>query len=125
MWVPPSLAPWCLPVPPESAPLGWRRRVVGAWPLGHWIASDADLLTQYCTAAELFEKARRRHDHLALDKAGRLRLTYATKLRLTPQSRYHQGMAEREAERGKENAAAAGRLLGRNAWAKLPRKNPN
>jgi len=100
----------------------WRR-VVGAWPLSHWIVSDADLLTQYCAACDLFEKARRKHDHVNLERAGRLCLSYASRLRLTPQARYCKDVAGTHSERGKENEAAADKLLGRNAWARDEKPN--
>ena len=102
----------------------WKR-VMGAWPVDHWIASDAEMMTQYCAACDWFEKARKGHDPSAMDKAGRLCLSYATKLRLTPQSRYITQTAGTHSEHGKENEAGADRLLGRNAWAKLPGLNPN
>ena len=98
---------------------------MGAWPKNHWIASDAEILTQYCAACEWFEKARRGHDPGAMDKAGRLCLSYATKLRLTPQARYIPQTAGRESQHGLENEAAADRLLGGSAWASLPGVSPN
>src|SRR5262245_2748639 len=104
----------------SAAELAVWKRVISAWPLTHWSGSDAEVLTQYCSACEWFEKARRSHDYSNMEKAGRLCLSYATRLRLTPQARYSAHVADRQAERGKDNEAAADRLLGRNAWAKLP-----
>lgn len=96
----------------------WER-VVSAWPADHWIKSDADILTQYCAACYLFEGCRVEGDLAGMDKSGRLTLSYATKLRITPQSRYDTRVASTEAKRGMENEAASDRLLGGNAWAHL------
>lgn len=91
--------------------------MVSAWPASHWIASDSEILTQYCAVCTVFDAAHRRDDLSAMEKAGRLALSYATKLRLTPQSRYDHKGTHVEAERGRENEAAADRLLGGvDAW---------
>lgn len=87
-------------------------RVVDAWPPEHFIASDAELLTQYCAACVVFEAARKREDLAAMDKSGRLALSYATKLRITPQSRYDAQAAARQANRGKQNLPASDGLIG-------------
>lgn len=93
-------------------------RVMNSWPKNHWIHSDAEILTQYCAACLAFDGARKDRDLPSMERAGRLCLSYATKLRITPQSRYdHKGTAT-EAKRGQENQAADDRLLGgTEAWA--------
>ena len=87
-------------------------RVIGSWPRDHWIHSDAETLTQYCAICVAFDLARKRDDLSAMEKAGRLSLSYATKLRITPQSRYDWKGAHREANRGRQNEASSERLLG-------------
>ena len=96
----------------------WNR-VISAWPIDHWIKSDAEILTQYCAACLAFDQARVGGDLGAMDRMGRLSLSYATKLRITPQSRYDTRVASTEAKRGKENEAASDRLLGGNAWESI------
>lgn len=91
-------------------------RVVKAWPADHFIASDMELLTQYCAACAAFELARKGRDLASMDRAGRLTLSYATKLRITPQSRYDEKSASTQAGRGKANAPAANRLIGGDEW---------
>src|SRR5690606_31856431 len=80
-------------------------RVMGAWPADHWIQSDSELLTQYCAACKAFEQARKKELLPEMDKAGRLSLSYATKLRITPQSRYDHKGTHTEAKRGRQNEA--------------------
>jgi hypothetical protein len=92
--------------------------VIGSWPSDHWIGSDAELLTQYCGLCALFDKLLSEGDVPALDKLGRLVLSYATKMRITPQSRYDEKTVARRAESGKENQASE-RLLGGDAWSHL------
>ena len=87
-------------------------RVIGSWPRDHWIHSDAETLTQYCAICVAFDSARKRDDLSDMEKAGRLSLSYATKLRITPQSRYDWKGAHREANRGRQNEASSERLLG-------------
>ena len=91
-------------------------RAMGAWPDDHWIASDADLLTQYCYVCEVIDEARKAGEIDRLEKMARLALSYATRLRITPQSRYDARAAGREANHGRENEVAANRLLGGSAW---------
>lgn len=91
-------------------------RVVSAWPANHFIKSDAEILTQYCAVCIIFDTARVAGDFPVMEKAGRLLLTYATKLRITPQSRYNPQTVNTVAKRGRENEAAADRLLGGSAW---------
>lgn len=86
--------------------------VVSAWPKNHWIRSDAEILTQYCAGCIAFERMRRKEDLAGMERAGRLCLSYATKLRITPQSRYDHKGTHVEAKRGQENQAADDRLLG-------------
>jgi hypothetical protein len=87
-------------------------RAMRSWPREHWIESDADPLTQYCAVNVKFEDATKTGDLPGMERAGRLALSYATKLRLTPQSRYDHKGTHTEAKRGRENVAAADRLLG-------------
>jgi hypothetical protein len=87
-------------------------RVMAAWPHSHWVASDAELLTQYVAACEAFEIARKQADYGLMGRMGRLVLVFATKLRLTPQSRSTADKTAVEAKRGKQNEAAANHLLG-------------
>jgi hypothetical protein len=93
----------------------WQR-VTGAWPVDHWITSDADLLTQYCSACEIVENARKSGEIDRMEKMARLVLSYATRLRITPQTRYDSRANAREANHGRENEAATSRLLGGSAW---------
>ena len=69
-------------------------------------------MTQYSAFCVTFEKARKDKDLAAMEKAGRLVLSYATKLRITPQSRYDTQAAGREASRGRANEPASMRLIG-------------
>lgn len=87
-------------------------RAINSWPKNHWILSDSEILTQYCAACAAFERARKEKDLSAMERAGRLCLSYATKLRITPQSRYDHKGTYTEAKRGQENQAADDRLLG-------------
>jgi hypothetical protein len=90
---------------------------VASWPVDHWIGTDTEILMQYCAVCKAFEDARKSGDIGAMDKAGRLCLTYATKLRITPQARYEARQTAREASNGRANeAAATSRLLGGSAW---------
>jgi hypothetical protein len=98
--------------------------VMASWPHDHWIGSDAELLTQYCGLCVLFDKLLAEGDVPALDKLGRLILSYATKMRITPQSRYDEKTVARRAEHGRENEASANRLLGGSAWSGQT-SNPN
>jgi hypothetical protein len=101
-------------------------RVLRAWPASQWVGSDSELLTQYCAACVAFDEACRKENLSAMDRAGRLALSYATKLRITPQSRYDARAAGRHAEHGKSNEAAAERLLGGiEAWDTQPEPKPN
>jgi hypothetical protein len=93
----------------------WHR-AVGAWPKDHWIASDADLLTQYCTVCVLLDEAFKKRELASADKLGKLVLAYTRALRITCQSRYDPRGAGREAIRGRENEAGENPLLGGNAW---------
>jgi hypothetical protein len=93
----------------------WNR-AVGSWPEDHWIASDADLLTQYCCVSVLLELAFKNRDLASADKLGKLVLAFTRALRLTCQSRYDPRGAGREAIRGGEVEAGADRLLGGRAW---------
>jgi hypothetical protein len=76
--------------------------VVGSWPANHFIASDAILLTQLCAACVVFDRA---EDVNAMDKAARLTVTLATKLRITVQSRYDEKAVARQAGYGRSNEA--------------------
>jgi hypothetical protein len=101
-------------------------RVMQSWPANHWIGSDSDILTDYCSAFVMAGDAARKGDASAMDKAGRLALSYATKLRLTPQSRYDHKGTHTEATRGRENDAADDRLLGGTAvWPEQHDAKPN
>lgn len=86
--------------------------IVAAWPREHFIASDGDLLTTYCAVRVLLNGYERVGDLDRMDKAGRLAVTYATKLRLTPQARVNKMKAGTSATAGIENAAADSDLLG-------------
>jgi hypothetical protein len=91
-------------------------RATESWPSSHWVRSDADLLTQYCSVCALMEKARKSGEIDRMEKLGRLVLSYATRLRMTPQSRYDGRATARDAEHGREtDAASSERLLG-DAW---------
>jgi hypothetical protein len=92
--------------------------VITSWPSDYWIGSDAELLTQYSRLCALFDVMVSAGEVGALDKCGRLILSYATKLRITPQSRYDEKTVARRAESGKENQASE-RLLGGDAWSHL------
>jgi hypothetical protein len=87
-------------------------RVLAAWPDNRWVISDAELLTHYCAVCAAFETARKNADFNAMAMMGRLCLTYATKMRLTPQSRSTADKTQVEAKRGRQNMASADRLLG-------------
>ena len=76
------------------------------------MTSDAELLTQYVAACVAFELARKEAKFTAMTMMGRLALVYATKLRITPQSRTAADKAQVEAKRGRQNEAGADRLLG-------------
>jgi hypothetical protein len=90
--------------------------VTGSFPPGHFTLSDAELLGQYCAIVVAFETSREAGDIATMEKLGRLALSYATRLRATPQSRYDTKLAARQAERGGSNAAAHDRLIGGDAW---------
>jgi hypothetical protein len=93
--------------------------VIGAWPADHWIGSDARLLTQYCAFCAQLEEAIERGDPTGAGQLARVVMAYATKLRITPQSRYEPRTAARAASHGLENAAADdadGILGGLAAW---------
>lgn len=92
-------------------------RAIGSWPADHWIKSDSDLLTQYCAVCVLVEKSRKSGEIDRMEKLGRLALSYATRLRMTPQSRYDGRATAREAVRGQDNAAIEDALLGGGAWS--------
>ena len=94
-------------------------RAVSSWPADHWIQSDADLLTQYCTLVVLLELAFKERDVVKADKLGRLVLGYTRALRITCQSRYDPRGAGREANRGRENEAGSDRLLCGSAWGNV------
>ena len=100
-------------------------RAMNAWPREHWIGSDADPLTQYCAVNVQFDEATNDGDLSRMEKAGRLSLSYATKLRLTPQSRYDHKGVDTEAKRGRGNEAAADRLLGGEAVWPAQQENLN
>jgi hypothetical protein len=92
-------------------------RVIGSWPESHWIGSDADLLTQYCAICVAFWT---HEDWSERDRLGRLATSHATKLRITPQSRYNTQTAGSEARKGRSNTAAANRLIGGFGWQNQP-----
>lgn len=94
----------------------WNR-VTSAWPKDHWIASDAELLTHYCAICVHLDRFMKAGDTSNIDRLAKLVLQYATKLRITPQSRYNTQMAGREAERGRDNEAADDALLGGSVWS--------
>lgn len=94
-------------------------RAVSSWPADHWIQSDADLLTQYCTLVVLLDLAFKKRDLPTAEKLGRLVLGYTRALRITCQSRYDPRGAGRAANRGRENEAGEDRLLGGTAWEHL------
>jgi hypothetical protein len=83
------------------------------------------LLTQYCAVCLAFEDARVAKNLPDMERAGRLALSYATKLRITPQSRYNTQAAGREATRGRGNSAAANRLIGGIGWQNQPDDDSN
>jgi hypothetical protein len=92
--------------------------VIGAWPPDHWIGSDARLLTQYCAFCAQLETALEHGAEALAGQLARVVMAYATKLRITPQSRYHKATAGTAAAHGRENTAAIDDdgLLGGAAW---------
>lgn len=91
-------------------------RVVGSVSPDHFTTGDAVLLEQYCAAVDSFEKARKKGDQKSMEAMGRLTLSYATRLRLSPQTRYDARAAARNAERGRANAVDD-RLIG-GTWSR-------
>lgn len=81
----------------------WDRIVSSVSP-DHFTTGDAVLLEQYCAAVETYDKARKDDDRKAMEAFGRLCLSYSTRLRLNPQSRYDARAAGRSAERGRKGA---------------------
>ncbi len=92
-------------------------RILESWPDKHWAASDADLLTNYCATCVLIEKARKSGNIDRMEKLCRLQMSYATRLRITPQSRYDARATARHANEGMENDAADDALLGGGIWS--------
>ena len=74
--------------------------------------ADAILIAQYCSACVDYNKSRTLVDR---ERAGRLCLSYATRLRLTPASRYDARAAARAAN-NLEGVAGDDPLLGGTAW---------
>ena len=93
-------------------------RFVAAWPSDQFISSDAELLTQYCSVVCIFDIARKSGNFALMERMARLVLSYATKLRATPQSRYGNRQAGRAADRGASNEVANLRLIGGTACHK-------
>jgi hypothetical protein len=87
-------------------------RVLSSWPPDHFIPSDAELLTQYVAIVAAFDAARIAGDSKAMAAMGRLALSYTTKLRCTPQSRYDERTAGRTAIRGPGADPKKMRLIG-------------
>jgi hypothetical protein len=75
--------------------------IISAWPDGHFITSDAILISHLVGACVAFDGARDLQDISAMDKAARLALSLCTRLRITPQSRYDERGASRQAARGR------------------------
>jgi hypothetical protein len=78
--------------------------VVGSVSSNHFSGSDVFLLEQYCACLDAFETGRQAADSKAMEAMGRLSLSYATRLRITPQSRYDARAAARSVERGRSGA---------------------
>ena len=91
----------------------WHR-AVSSFDSSHWVDSDADLLTAYCSAVVWQESLRKDGDIHGFEKLSRVAMAYATKLRMMPQSRYGNRAAAADAELGRENEAAEDNLL--KAW---------
>ena len=81
----------------------WNK-VVSSVSADHFSASDAILLEQYCATVEAFEAARKAKDTKTMEAMGRLSFSCATRLRVTPQSRYDARAAARSIERGRARA---------------------
>jgi len=78
------------------------------------------LVASYCALCELFEKAVTAGDVDRMDRTGRLCLSYATRLKITMQSRIRAEDAAVAARRGLERAAAVStRLFGGSTWEHL------
>lgn len=92
----------------------WDKVVASVSP-DHFSAGDAVLLEQYVAGVVAFDKARQDEDHKAMESLGRLVLSYATKLRLTPQSRYDARAAARSMDQGRKGSVDD-RLIG-GAWS--------
>jgi hypothetical protein len=90
-------------------------RLIMSWPSDHWVEADSDLMTGYVACIEMFEKAIADRDANVADRMGKLMLLYATKLRITPHSRYDPKTAYRAAERGRINVIDDP-LLAEKAW---------
>ncbi len=93
----------------------WQSVVVSVL-ANHFSSGDGVLLEQYCAAVEEFEKARKAGDTKTMESMGRLSLSIATRLRITPQSRYDARAAARDVERGR-TGAITDPLLGGGRWA--------
>lgn len=93
----------------------WNR-IMASWPGDHWVTSDAELLTQYCAISVHADRFMKAGDMQNADRLGKLMLSFARSLRITPQSRYDARGADREATRGREVEAASSSLLGGGAW---------
>jgi hypothetical protein len=79
-----------------------------------WTVADAYLIAMYASAVVAYDEAQSPNDR---EKAGRLALSIATRLRLTPQSRYDNRAAARTADRALDVVAGADDpLLGGAAW---------
>jgi hypothetical protein len=93
----------------------WQR-IMQSWPDDHWNTADSILLTHYCCAVVAMDEALKSGDVDAIVKRGKLVLDTARTLRITPHARYDPKTTHRAAERGRDNEAAASRLLGGGAW---------
>jgi hypothetical protein len=89
--------------PLDAAEMKIWRAAIASCPPGHFVLSDAPLLTQYATIVRVFEQARRDRELGIMEKFGRLMLGFATKLRLCPHSRYDAHAAARAAKNGSED----------------------
>ena len=77
--------------------------IASSIPPGTWTKTDALMLTHLATISVMFRKAREKGDIAQVEKCGRLVLNYATKLRLTRQSRIDARAAGRAAENGADD----------------------
>jgi hypothetical protein len=99
-------------------------RVLSSVDRRHFIGLDAILLAQFVEACAVYSRAA---DAKEMESLGRLILAYATKLRLTPQTRYDNRQAARTPTDEMAIVSSTQLLSGTGSWVAAPQgdKKPN